>query len=236
MASDPESARARPDALARISAARGEAPRVQIDALIGVGRDVVRAGLVVASGGNLSVRPPGSDTVWVTAAGSFLDRLTPDDIVAVTLDDGGAPAAGPRPSTEVALHLATYRVRPDVHAVVHLHPQVAVLLDALGESVRLITTDHAYYLRRVVSTPFHPPGSPELAAVAASAVADGTNCVILRHHGCSVLGETVAAAHRRARNLDEAARLTYQALLLGKRGVDLPECPGGAWLERPGPV
>jgi ribulose-5-phosphate 4-epimerase/fuculose-1-phosphate aldolase len=123
----------------------------------------------------------------------------------------------------VALHLHTYRARPDVNAVVHLHPQRLLLLDALGEPVRLVTTDHAYYVRRVVRVGYHPPGSEELATAAAEAVADGANCVILAHHGCSVLGETVELAHRRARNLEEAAQLTYGALLLG-RG-DLPRCP-----------
>jgi L-fuculose-phosphate aldolase len=134
---------------------------------------------------------------------------------------------GAPPSTEVALHLATYRVRPDVNAVVHLHPQAAVLLDALGETIRLITTDHSYYLRRIGRVPFHPPGTVELADAAAEAVADGTNCVILAHHGCSVLGADVAMAHRRASNLDEAARLTYQALLLtgGLPLRAIPECP-----------
>jgi L-fuculose-phosphate aldolase len=228
MASDPESAQEPADALARISAV--------LDQLVDLGRDVVGAGLVVASGGNLSVRPDGSDTAWVTAAGTALDRLTRADFVPVRLSDGLAPPYGPRPSTEVALHLATYRARPDIRVVVHLHPQLAILLDALGEPIRLITTDHRFYLRRVASTPFHPPGTRELADVAAAAVADGTNCVILRHHGCSVLGTTVASAHRRVRNLDEAARLTYQALLLVGRGSDLPECPSGEWLERSGPV
>src|SRR5690606_10548154 len=129
----------------------------------------------------------------------------PDDFVEVNIADGAVVTAGreagrpepspdARPSTEVQLHLATYRVRPDVNAIVHLHPQVAVLLDALGETVRLITTDHAYYLRRVARVPFFPPGTAELADAAAAAVVDGTNCVILAHHGCSVLGEDVAMA------------------------------------------
>jgi L-fuculose-phosphate aldolase len=75
--------------------------------------------------------------------------------------------------------------------------------------------------------PFHPPGTAELARAAAEAVAGGTNCVILAHHGCSVLGGDVAMAHRRASNLDEAARLTYRALVLtgGLPGREIPECP-----------
>ena len=120
------------------------------------------------------------------------------------------------------LHLATYQVRPDVNAIVHLHPQTAVLLDALGESIRFVTSDHAYYLRRVARVPFFPPNTVEVARAASQAAADGTNCVMLAHHGCSVLGADVAMAYRRASNLEEAARLTYQALLLGR---PVPQCP-----------
>ena len=200
-----------------------------VTAMCVAGRAAVAAGLAVGSGGNLSARLPGGRTCWVTRAGTWLDRLTPADFVEVAIPDGAVVAAsdGGPPSTEVQLHLATYRVRPDVNAIVHLHPQVAVLLDALGETVRLITSDHAYYLRRVVRVPFSPPGSAELAEAAAAAVADGTNCVILAHHGCSALGADVAMAHRRASNLDEAARLTYRALLLtgGIPSRAVPECP-----------
>jgi len=191
--------------------------------------------LVVASGGNLSAREPGSDRIWITAAGSWLDRLDEGALLSVNIDDG-TPVdgcgvknmhAGARPSTELELHLATYRIRPDVNAVIHLHPQMAILLDALGERIRLVTTDHRVYLGAIARTPFHPPGSPELAAAAGAAVADGINCVLLAHHGCSVLGSDLDMAYRRAVNLGEAANLTYQALLLtsGRPERSIEECP-----------
>jgi len=190
---------------------------------------MVSAGLVVGSGGNLSARVPDADTCWVTGAGTWLDRLNRSDFAEVGLADGGpaggrVPRDGVPPSTELALHLATYRVRPDVRAIVHLHPQTALLLDALGERIRLVSTDHAVYLRRIVTTPFRPPGSAELAGVAAAAAADGANCILLAHHGCSVLGESVEIAHKRAVYLEEAARLTYAALAAGVLDK-LPECP-----------
>lgn len=187
-------------------------PREQ---LAHVGFDVVHAGLVVGSGGNLSARlDDDPDLCWVTAAGTWLDRLERPSFVRVRIADGSPVDARVPPSTEVGLHLATYRMRPDVNAVVHLHPQTVLLLDALDTPILLLTSDHALYLRRVVHTPFRPPGSTELAAVAAAATADGTNCVILANHGCSVLGETVELAHKRARYLEEAARLTYRLLAL----------------------
>jgi hypothetical protein len=46
--------------------------------------------------------------------------------------------------------------------------------------------------------------------------------VILSHHSCSVVAETVALAHKRAVNLEEAALATYRALLLGDAGTACP--------------
>jgi ribulose-5-phosphate 4-epimerase/fuculose-1-phosphate aldolase len=200
------------------------------DQLAHVGYDVVQAGLVCGSGGNLSARIPGEDACWVTASGAWLDRLSRTTFASVRISDGSPAAVGavpaPRvePTSELALHLALYRARPDVNAVVHLHPQTALLLDALGEHVRIVTTDHAYYLRRVSTVPFRLPGSTELAALTAAMAADGTDCLVLSHHGCVVMADSVELAHKRARNLEEAAALTYRALAAGRLD-GLRDCP-----------
>jgi ribulose-5-phosphate 4-epimerase/fuculose-1-phosphate aldolase len=210
------------------------------DQLAWAGRTVVAAGLVVGSGGNLSARVPGADACWVTGAGTWLDALRREDFARVGIGATGPapvttdapapgppvepdPAGGPVPSTELPLHLATYRARPDVGAIVHLHPQAAILLDAMDLPIRLITTDHAFYLRRIARTPFRRPGSRDLAELAAAAALDA-NCVLLAHHGCSVLADTVELAVKRALYLEEAARLTCQAIALSN-GRPLPECP-----------
>jgi 3-dehydro-4-phosphotetronate decarboxylase len=205
------------------------------DQLAHVGYDVVQAGLVCGSGGNLSARILDEDACWVTASGAWLDRLSRTSFTAVRITDGGpatvgtipagmAPAPRLEPTSELALHLALYRAREDVNAIVHLHPQTALLLDALGEHVRIVTTDHAFYLRRVSTVPFRLPGTTELAALTAAMAADGTNCLVLSQHGCVVLADSVELAHKRARNLEEAAQLTYRALTAG-RIEGLRECP-----------
>jgi len=193
-----------------------------------VGRSVVSAGLVVGSGGNLSARDPGADEFWVTARGTWLDRLTPADFVRVNLTTGHPVVAdvsgAATPTSELALHLASYRARPDATAIVHLHPQSVLLLDALGIQIRLVTTDHVFYLGRIAGTRYAPPGTPQLATAAAQAAADGTNCVLLAQHGCSVLADSVELAHKRALYLEEAAQFTYRAAALG-RLADLPPAP-----------
>jgi L-fuculose-phosphate aldolase len=191
-----------------------------VEQLIEIGRLAVARGLVLASGGNLSARLPGEDEFVVTGAGTWLDRLTPADFSVLDLD--GGVVGGAVPSTEWKLHQRTYRARPDVHAIVHLHPQHAVLVDALGHPIRLLTLDHAVYVRSVGTAPYFPNGSDELADAAAEQAREH-DCIVLSHHGCSALGEDVGMAFRRALNLEEAAVATYRMLLLGDTTTAFPK-------------
>ncbi|MGP3972840.1 class II aldolase/adducin family protein [Streptomyces sp. 8N114] len=191
-----------------------------IEQLIDVGATAVRQGFVLASGGNLSARLPGSEEFVVTGQGTWLDRLTPEDFSVMNLA-GQVVGGNQKPSSEWKLHQRTYQVRGDANAIVHMHPQHAVLVDALGHPIRLLTLDHAVYVRSIGRTDFYPNGSDELADTAAEQAKEH-NCVLLAHHGCSALGEDVGMAFRRAMNLEEAATATYRALLLGDRTTCFP--------------
>lgn len=186
-----------------------------------LGRRAVDRGLVLGSGGNLSARLPGGDTCVVTASGTLLDELGPEEFSVVAVADGRLLSGHQSPSSEVALHLHSYRARPDAGVVVHLHPQTSVLLDALGHDIRLITIDHAYYVRRVARVSYLPSGTPELAEAGAAALADA-DCVLLAHHGCSVVAPDPETAWKRVANLEEAAVATYRALLLGDTSTTCP--------------
>lgn len=198
---------------------------MSISALVDAGAEIVRRSLTLASGGNLSARIPGTDRFVVTGTGTWLDRLTADQFTEMNL--AGDVLSGPKPSVEWKLHRETYLKRPDVNAVIHVHPQTAVLLDALGYSIRLLTLDHVYYLKEVRAVPFFPAGSQDIADAAADA-AVGCNCIILSNHGSSTLGETVEMALRRALLLEEAATATFRALQLGDTTTTFPQ----QWLNK----
>lgn len=190
-----------------------------IDQLIDAGRTVVERGLVLASGGNLSVRLPDEDAFLVTASGTWLDRLRPEDVAEVGTD--GLLREGPRPSVEWKLHHRTYAVRPDISSIIHLHPQHVLLVDMLGAAIRFTTLDHQFYLGSAGRVPFFPAGSEDIAAAAAEAAREH-DAVVMAHHGCSALGATVEMALRRALNLEEAAAMTYRLLLAGNETADFP--------------
>lgn len=194
------------------------------------GARAVAAGLVVASGGNLSVRVPGREELVITARGAQLDRLSAASFVRMSLD--GEVLGRGTPSSEWKLHQRTYRRRDDVHAVVHLHPEHTVLLDALGKRIRLLTLDHVAYVSSYRRIPFHPNGSDELADAAADACVD-CDCVVLAHHGCSTVARTVEDAFRTAFNLESAARATYRMLLLGDEVTEFPPEQRATAIHRP---
>lgn len=192
--------------------------------LIEVGRDAAGRGLVLASAGNISARIA-DDRFVVSGSGVWFDRLTPADFVELTLDDAeiGAPSAdGVKPSSEWKLHHRAYRARPDAECVLHLHPRTAVVLASMGREVRRITLDHAYYLGSIGVTPFFHNGTDELADSAAEQLREH-DCVIMRHHGCSVVADTIDMAYRRALNLEDAAQATVLALQLGDTETVFPE-------------
>ena len=196
------------------------------DRMIDIGRAVTKAGLVVAAGGNIAARS-GEHRLWVTPTGWELAELHASDLAEVSLD--GDHLGGPHAATsELPLHLAAFKARPDAQWSLHLHPPMATLLDALGITIRTITTDHAYYLRAIATVPFLHPGGTEVAQATAAAVAAGADVVLLRHHGCLVLADTPQLLMSRAMNLEAAATATYRARLLGD---DTTVCPP-QFLER----
>lgn len=201
-------------------------PDAIAESLVALGRRMVAAGLVVASGGNLAARLPGRDGILVTPRGWALDDLDPAALATVGLD-GRQISGAFGPTTELALHLAALGARPDAAVCLHLHPPMATLLHALGRPIRRITTDHAFYLRRLGAVPFIQPGSEQLARAVAAELA-GFDVVLLRNHGCVIVAESFDVGFSRAVNLEAAASATYRAYLLG---AEVADCPPGFLAE-----
>src|SRR5882757_107342 len=101
------------------------------DAICDVGRRLHDRGFVAAWDGNISARlPDGSFLCSPTMCSK--GRLTPESLCVV--DDAGRQLSGSRKRTsEILLHLAIYRHRPDVHAVVHSHAPHATAFAVSGQ-------------------------------------------------------------------------------------------------------
>ena len=174
-----------------------------------------RRGYAFGSTGNVSVRAGGE--VWITPTGRPLKGLKPGDLARVSLD--GASLGENRPSKESPFHLAFYRRREDVRAVVHLHTPYSVALSCLEDldPENPLPPLTPYYFMRVAPLAvlaYFRPGSPGLAA-AVEAAAPRHSCLLLWIHGVVCAGTTLAEAVDRAEELEQTARLFF--ILRGER-------------------
>jgi L-fuculose-phosphate aldolase len=177
------------------------------------GRRMMAAGLSTGTSGNISAREDRGTRVAVTPSGRRCDALDADDICLVGED--GALLAGGTPSSETPLHLAVYRARPDMRAVVHAHPPYATTIACLRVPIPPI-----HYLAglagapAVPCAPYAPFGSEELARVTVETLGDGA-AVLLANHGLLVAGSSLDEALAVAEQLEFVARVYWQTLSAG---------------------
>jgi L-fuculose-phosphate aldolase len=186
-----------------------------------LGRDFVERGLVVGTGGNLSMLLEDKKSFLITATGARLSHLTEESFAVVNLD-GTFAQSGTQPSSEYRTHLASYISRSDITTCIHLHPQTSVLLAALDIDIKLITVDHIYYLRKITRIPWIPPGTQEIADAVAKELKD-CNLLILENHGCLVVADNPELAASRTLNLEQAAELTLKSHLAGIEPRGIPD-------------
>ena len=206
--------------VSEISISKNQDLQTVMNELIEVGKKVVERGLAVGSGGNLSFRAAGTDIFFVTGTGTQLDQLTPSSFAQVNLQ--GEHLDGIKPSSEFRVHLESYKTRPDIDVCIHLHPQASVLTAALDLTIRFLTIDHGYYVRKVTRIPWIRSGTQEIADATAVAAKD-TNIIILENHGCVVLAPSVQLGFARVLNLEEAAELTLRCHDLGLIPTEVPQ-------------
>ncbi|HEX4896867.1 MAG TPA: class II aldolase/adducin family protein [Candidatus Limnocylindrales bacterium] len=163
------------------------------DAICAAGRRLGARGLISAAEGNLSIRLEGG-VLLTTPAGRRKDELRADDLATVPLDPAaGPPPGGPPPSSDIAIHRAIYRARPDVVAVAHAHLPVSMALTLAGEVPDpAALPETAHHLPALPLVAFGEMGSDELAARIAAALAPANpprpGAVLLERHGAVAVG------------------------------------------------
>ena len=175
---------------------------------------VASRGMVVGSGGNLSVRT--GDDLVITARGAQLASLDAAGCVTVAVADAAPPVEG-RPSSELPLHRRIYEEH-GVGAIVHTHSTYAVVMSALvdAESAVLPAVHYASALLggEVRVAPYAQFGSEELGRLTSEGLT-GRRAVLMRNHGAVAVGETLDEALAVAVNLEWLAQLAYLAAAAG---------------------
>lgn len=179
-------------------------------------------GTLLGAGGNVSLRIPDAALVVITPSGLPYMELAPEDICVVDFEL--ERIAGRRtPSIETAMHVAIYRTRTDVGAVVHTHQVYASALALVNQPIPALFDEVVLAIGETVAVvPYAFSGSAELVENVKRTVANRCNCFLLQNHGALCLGPTLDSAWRNAELLEKTAFAFGQALSTGKPVTTLP--------------
>jgi L-fuculose-phosphate aldolase len=178
-----------------------------------VGRRLYQHGYIAAKEGNVSIRISDNE-VLSTPAGVCKGYLTPDMLV--TCDLSGQKLDGRlRVSTEVQMHLAVYKVRSDVKAIVHAHPPKSTGFAVAGVPLnRAVLAEVVVTLGCIPLAEYGTPSTKELADSVERLVrmSDG---LLLSNHGALTVGKDIYDAYYKMEVIEHFAEVSLVSRLLG---------------------
>src|SRR3984893_10569070 len=146
-----------------------------------IGRRLYAKGFAAANDGNITIRLNDRE-VLCTPTMVSKGYLKPEDICKV--DYEGKQLAGTKKRTsEVLLHLAVYKQRPDVMACVHCHPPHATAFAVAQEPIpKCVLPEVEVFLGEGPVARYETPGGQKFAETIVPYLQD-CNTIILVNHG-----------------------------------------------------
>ena len=184
------------------------------EAICQVGKLLYDRGYVAANDGNISLKVE-EDRLLITPSGVSKGRMTPDMLLVTDLE--GKVVEGDRhPSSEGKMHLAVYRGRPDVRAVVHAHPPVSTAFAVRREGLE------TPYLSELVAGLGKVPCTDAFAMLSTEEVPESVepylpdhNALLLANHGALTWGGELWEAFDRMEVVEHTAKIFLNLRLLG---------------------
>jgi len=190
--------------------------------IVEAAQELVRAGYLMATGGNLSLRIPGQDAFAITPSNYDYLKMTPDDVCVLDFDlnqrDGHL-----KPSVESAMHGAVYQVRADVNAIVHTHQVYASALTLIKAPIPALFDEQVRFLGRSVGIiPYAPSGTGFLKNTVAKHVKNHNNAFMMQNHGALVFGHDMERAIHNVEILEKCALAHLLAICSERKESRIP--------------
>jgi L-ribulose-5-phosphate 4-epimerase len=178
--------------------------------------ELVRYGLVVWTGGNVSGRVPGEDLFVIKPSGVSYDDLVPENMILCDLDGNvvaGSAGSDRSPSSDTAAHAYVYRNMPEVGGVVHTHSTYAVAWAARGEEIPCVITAMADEFGGPIPVgPFAIIGDDSIGrGIVDTLRGHRSRAVLMQNHGPFTIGATAKDAVKAAVMLEDVARTVHIA-------------------------
>ncbi len=189
-------------------------PKVRSE-LVATSRRLHQMGWVANHDGNISVRLRG-DRLLITPTG--YSKLDVDDQSLIIVDlDGKVLEGRKKPFSELELHLAAYRARPEIEVVLHAHPPFATAFGLVGLELSPVAMPELVVSLgdRIPTVPRAMPKTPE-AVKGVEAAASQVDAMLLAGNGALTLGADLNQALLRMELVEHYAKILTAARQLGQ--------------------
>src|SRR3954447_9647531 len=178
-----------------------------------IGRRLYAKGFAAANDGNITYRLNEKE-ILCTPTMVSKGFLKPEDICKV--DYEGKQLAGTKKRTsEVLLHLAVYKARPDVMGAVHCHPPHATAFAVAQEPIpKCVLPEVEVFLGEVPIAEYETPGTQQFADSILPYVHDST-VVMLANHGSLAFAKDLMTAYFNTEIIDAYCKMLILARQLG---------------------
>ena len=181
--------------------------------IVEVGKRLYNKGFVASNDGNISIRTSERE-ILITPTGVSKGYMSPSDILKVDLD-GNVISGFLKPTSEMKMHLAVYRKRPDVKGIVHAHPPKATAFAVAGIRFDRITLPEVVFSLGYISlTEYGTPSTYEVPRSVEQHI-DNSDALLLANHGALTVGKDVFDAYYKMETLEHFSSISLYARLLG---------------------
>ncbi len=162
--------------------------------LVKITTELYRAGLITATGGNVSARSASRpDAAWITPSQIFKGDLKPEQMILVDME-GKKISGDDKPSIESVYHAGIMKYRPEINAVVHTHAPLSTIFGMSSMEMLPVNTE-AIFCMNMPIIPFYLGGTKELAKAVIECVGQTkATGAFLSNHGLMTVGKTLRQA------------------------------------------
>ena len=185
--------------------------------ILEAGKRIYAKGMVASNDGNISCRLENGN-ILITPTGVCKGDMINEQLLVVDMN-GNIITGSMKPTSEMKMHLAVYRMRQDVGAVVHAHPQKATAFTVVGIGLDKITLPEVVFsLKRITLVPYGTPSTVEIPQAIEKHIMD-SNALLLSNHGALTVGNSPLDAYFNMETLEHFASITLYARQLGRENT-----------------
>lgn len=182
--------------------------------IVDAGKKLQQRFFVASNDGNISCKLD-DNTILITPTGINKGEVTADQILKIDME-GNIIEGYMKVTSEYKMHLAVYRMRDDVKAIVHAHPPAATAFAVTEVKLDdpVILPESIFSLGRIGYCKYGTPSTNEVPE-AVEAQIKNSDALLLSNHGALTVGENVMQAYYRMENLEMVSKITIYSKILG---------------------